>query len=73
MERGGIAPHILDLRTRWRWVVSFWPADLPAGKEPWVNVAWAICMAPELVWTWWQRGTSLSRCPIRESEPYRLY
>jgi len=22
-ESGGIAPHILNLNTRWRWVVSF--------------------------------------------------
>jgi hypothetical protein len=35
---GGIAPHILDLGTRWRWVVSFTPpATLPPGKakSPW--------------------------------------
>jgi hypothetical protein len=25
---------ILDLGTRWRWVVSFTPATLPLGKEP---------------------------------------
>jgi hypothetical protein len=27
---GGIGPHILDLSTRWRWVVSF----MPQGKSP---------------------------------------
>jgi hypothetical protein len=33
---GGIAPLILDLGTRWRWVVSFttWPL-YPQGKSPW--------------------------------------
>jgi hypothetical protein len=30
------APHILDLRTRWRWFVSFTPPLLyPQGKSPW--------------------------------------
>jgi hypothetical protein len=33
---GGIAPHILYLRTRWRWVVSFTPRPLyPQGKSSW--------------------------------------
>jgi hypothetical protein len=32
---GCIAPHILDLGIRWRWVVSFTPpAGLPPEKEP---------------------------------------
>jgi hypothetical protein len=32
----GIAPRILDLCTRWRWVVSFTPRPLyPQGKSPW--------------------------------------
>jgi hypothetical protein len=33
---GGIAPCILDLGTRWRWVVSFTPWPIcPWGKSPW--------------------------------------
>jgi hypothetical protein len=33
---GCIAPHILDLSTRWRWVVSFTSQPLyPQGKSPW--------------------------------------
>jgi hypothetical protein len=33
---GGIAPRILDLGTRWRWVVSFTPWPIyPQGKKPW--------------------------------------
>jgi hypothetical protein len=33
---GGIAPRILDLGTRWRWVVSFTTQPLcPQGKRPW--------------------------------------
>jgi hypothetical protein len=34
-ESGGIAPHILNLSTRWRWSVSFMPQPLcPWGKSP---------------------------------------
>jgi hypothetical protein len=33
---GGIAPHILDLDTRWSWVVSFTFRQLyPQGESPW--------------------------------------
>jgi hypothetical protein len=33
---GGIASRILDLGTRWKWVVSFTPRPLyPKGKSPW--------------------------------------
>jgi hypothetical protein len=33
---GGISPRILDLGTRWRWVVRFMPWPLyPQGKNPW--------------------------------------
>jgi hypothetical protein len=33
---GGLTSHILDLGTRWRWVVSFTPRPLyPQGKSPW--------------------------------------
>jgi hypothetical protein len=36
---GGIAPCILDLGTRWRWVVSFMPRSLyPQGKSPWYSL-----------------------------------
>jgi hypothetical protein len=36
---GGIVPHILDLGTRWRWVVSFTPRPLyPQGKSPWYQL-----------------------------------
>jgi hypothetical protein len=35
-ETGGMVPRILDLGTRWRWVVSFTPLPLyPQGKSPW--------------------------------------
>jgi hypothetical protein len=33
---GGITPHILNLGTKWRWVVNFTPRLLyPQGKRPW--------------------------------------
>jgi hypothetical protein len=33
---GGVAPHILDLCTRWKSAVSFTPRPLyPPGKSPW--------------------------------------
>jgi len=36
LESEGIAPRILDLGTRWRWVVSFTPRPLYSqGKSPW--------------------------------------
>jgi hypothetical protein len=36
LASGGIAPRILDLGTKWRWVVSFTPRPLyPHGKSPW--------------------------------------
>jgi len=32
---GGTDPRILNVGTRWRWVVSFTlPSSLPSGKEP---------------------------------------
>jgi hypothetical protein len=35
-KSGGIAPRILDLGTRWRWVVSFILRPLhPQVKRPW--------------------------------------
>jgi hypothetical protein len=34
-----IAPRILDLATRWRWVVSFTPLPLyPQGRSPWYTL-----------------------------------
>jgi hypothetical protein len=36
---GGIAPRILDLGARWRWVVSFTLRPLyPQGKSPWYTL-----------------------------------
>jgi len=41
---GGIAPLILDLGTRWRWVVSFTPRPLyPQEKSPWYPLDRSLC------------------------------
>jgi hypothetical protein len=36
---GGIAPCILDLGIRWKWVQFHAPAALPPGKEPLAPIA----------------------------------
>jgi hypothetical protein len=47
----GVAPLILNLGTRWRWVVNFTPQPL----YPWERTSWPIKYkagwGPELVWT----------------------
>jgi len=41
---GCIAPLIINLGTRWRWVVSFTPRPLyPRGKSPWYPLDRRIC------------------------------
>jgi hypothetical protein len=41
---GGIAPWILDLGTRWRWVVSFTPRPrYPQGNSPWYPFYRRLC------------------------------
>jgi hypothetical protein len=46
----GIAPHILDLCTRWRSVVCFTHRPLyPQGKSPWCS----LNRTPDSVWTRW--------------------
>jgi len=40
---GGLAPHILNLRTRWRWVVRFMPRSLyPEGRAFPLLEIWVI-------------------------------
>jgi len=55
-ESGGIAPSILDLSTRWRWVVSSHAlAALPAGKELLVPTTYEAGWVQEPLWRWWWR------------------
>jgi len=42
-ESGGIASCILDLNTRFRWVVNFMTQSLyPRGKRPWYPLEWKL-------------------------------
>jgi len=54
---GGVAPRILDLGSRWKWVVSFTPGRfIPQGKSPWYP------FDRKLVWTWWWRKRNAPIC-----------
>lgn len=62
---GVIFPLILYIGAMWRQVVSFMPwLFLPPGKEPAVHGALEDGWAPQLVWTIWRRGRSLSSAKI---------
>jgi hypothetical protein len=62
---GGIAPRILNLETKWRWVISFtlqplYPGEIAHGTH-WIGGP----RAPETVWTRWRREnpyTDYRRC-----------
>jgi hypothetical protein len=55
---GGIAPRILDLGTRWRWVVGFTPRPLHSqGKILCYPLDREGGWAPEPIWTRWRRET----------------
>jgi hypothetical protein len=77
---GGIAPHILNLGTGWRWVVNFRPLPLNSnGKSPPVPIGWEAGWAPEPVWTRWLRenfaapaGTWTPDHPARNPALYQL-
>jgi hypothetical protein len=52
---GGIAPRILDLWTKRRWVVSFTPRPIyQRGKNP-ISTGKEAGWAPKSVWTRWWR------------------
>jgi hypothetical protein len=56
---GGIVPRILDLGTRWRWVVSFTPRSrfTPRERVPGTHcIGWVY---PEPVWTRWSIYSTL--------------
>jgi hypothetical protein len=58
---GCVYPRILDLGTRWRWVVSFTPRPLYPLDSRW---GWA----PEPAWTTWRRE-KISPSPALELRP----
>jgi hypothetical protein len=70
MGSGGMVPHILNLCTRWRWVVSFTPRLLyypeqktlkPTGQE----AGWIL----EPIWTRWRREKIPFHVPARNRTP----
>jgi hypothetical protein len=72
------APRILQLGTRWKWVVSFTPRPLYLpGKEPLASIGWEAGWAPEAVWTrWWREIFSAptgTRTPDHPSRNPALY
>jgi hypothetical protein len=64
-ENKGIAPRILDLGTRWKWVVSFTPRPLYSQrKRPWYPLH-----RPEPLWTRWWRNKFPASAGNRTLEP----
>jgi hypothetical protein len=68
---------ILDLGTRWRWVVSFTPRPLyPPGKEPLLPIGQEAGWSPEPVWTrgWGEKfpGSTWTRTPDNDSVLYYI-
>jgi len=59
----GIALHILNLSTKWRWVNSFITWLLyPWGKSPWYPLEEEGKWATEPLWVWWCREKNPSSC-----------
>jgi hypothetical protein len=61
----GIAPLILNLGTRWRWVVCFTPLPLYPRQRSLVPIKQKAGWALEPVWTFWWREKSLFPTAIR--------
>jgi hypothetical protein len=61
---------ILDLDTRWRWVVSFTPWQLyPRGKRHWYPFGYDAVWDPVPVWTLWTcRDSNPDRPPRRYTD-----
>jgi hypothetical protein len=65
---GGTAPHILDLGTKWRWVVSFTPRPLyPLGKSAWHPLDRRLCEPQSLLDAVVKRKIP---SPCRDSNPW---
>jgi hypothetical protein len=63
---GCIDPHILDLDTNWRWVVSFTLRPLTPGKESAVPIGHEAGWTPEPIWMTWRTNNSW---PYQDSNP----
>jgi hypothetical protein len=48
---GDVAPHVLNLGTRWRWVVSFTPRPFYSQGKSLVAIGEEAGRAPKPLWT----------------------
>ena len=64
-RNGGIAPLILNLVTRWRWVVRLTAWTL-CPREP---IEYEASWAPEPVWRFWEKKIALLPLPVFEPPP----
>jgi hypothetical protein len=64
----GIAPLILNLSTRWRWVVNFTPQLLYPQKISLVPIDYDAGWAPEPVWTFCRREKCSVCATVRTSD-----
>ena len=68
----GIAPLIIDLRTRWRWLVNFKAWLLYQRERTAVDIEQEAGWAPEPVWKVLQKGTNFSPHGIQTPVPPSL-
>jgi hypothetical protein len=64
---GGIAPRILNLGARCRWIVIHAPVTSVPGKEPLVRILYEVGWVPESIWTRWTGEEN--PCPCRDRTP----
>jgi hypothetical protein len=65
---GCIGPHILELYTTWRWIISLTLRPLySSGKEPPVPIGYEAGCDPEPAWTAWRTKS----CSYRDSNSDR--
>jgi hypothetical protein len=68
---GDTVPCILNIGTRWRWVVSFTPRPIYSrGKSSWYPLQWRLGGSPEPVWTWWEKSRILPGMKPQPPSPW---
>jgi hypothetical protein len=78
LRSGGVAPRILDLGTRWKWVVSFTPRPLyTQGKSPCYPLDRRLGGPQNRYWTrWWREKSPVpveTRTPDHSARSPALY